>query len=141
MNIIIYIVIFVLFSVLFLWTWNNEKSFEKTPTKIAFIAVGILVLSFITLLIFNFSKREVIYPNENMVNQIRNMVLLIFVPINGFFTLPYIASWSSDIISGKDEKSKRKLIILGIVFIIAIIFEVNYLKSFQNGIIQILNSK
>ena len=141
MNIVIYIVIFVLFAVLFLWTWNNEKGFENTSTKIVFIIIGFLLLSFITLVIFNFSKKEMVYPNEDMVSQVRNMVLLIFIPINGFFTLPHIASLFTDIISGGDETSKRKLIILGIVFIIVIVFEVNYLKSFQNGIIQILNSK
>ena len=38
-------------------------------------------------------------------------------------------------------KNKKKIIILGIIFIVATIIEINYMKNFQKGIIQILNNK
>ena len=139
MGIVIYFIIFVLFSVLILWTWNNAKEFKEIGTKIAFIIIGIIILGILTMILFNLSKRGVNYPNEEIVKEVRKMALLVFIPINGFISLPHIASLKSQVID--DKKTKIKIAILVIVFIIAMIIETKYLKNFQNGIIAILNSK
>ena len=142
MIIIIYIAIILLFTVLLLWTWNNVKEFENIGQKIGYVAIGLIVLAVITLILFNVSKVGVQYPNEEIIGQIRKMALFVFIPINGLLSLPHIARIYTNLQDGTDEKQvKRKIIILGIVIIIAIIVEISYLKSFQNGIIQILNSK
>ena len=142
MIIIIYIAIILLFTLLLFWTWNNVKDFENIVQKISFIVIGLIAITIITLIIFTISKTGVQYPNEEMVGQIRKMALLVFVPINGLISLPHIARIYINIQDGtEEEKTKRKMIILGIVIIVAIIVETVYLKSFQNGIIQILNSK
>ena len=142
MIIIIYIAIILLFTLLLFWTWNNVKDFENIVQKISFIVIGLIAITIITLIIFTISKTGVQYPNEEMVGQIRKMALLVFIPINGLISLPHIARIYVNIQDGaEEEKTKRKIIILGIVIIVAIIVETVYLKSFQNGIIQILNSK
>ena len=142
MIIIIYIAIILLFTVLLLWTWNNVKEFENIGQKIGYVAIGLIALAVITLILFNVSKVGVQYPNEEIIGQIRKMALFVFIPINGLLSLPHIARIYTNLQDGTDEKQvKRKIIILGIVIIIAIIVEISYLKSFQNGIIQILNSK
>lgn len=143
MKIVIYLIIIVLFTVLLFWTWNNSKDFKETNSKIKFIIIGIIILSILTLLLFNISKIGINYPNKEIMKEIRNISLLLFVPINGFFTLPHLASISSEINLGTkdEEKIKRKIIILGVVFLIGTVIEIIYLKDFQNGIIQILNSK
>ena len=138
MGLVIYIIICVLFTVLILWTWNNTKDFDKTSSKVSFIIIGIIILTVITLVIFNFSKVNVTYPNEEMIKEVRNIVLLVFVPVNGFISLPHIASIRC---IEDDEKMKRRIIILGIVFIVVMILETIYLKDFQNGIMQILKAK
>ena len=71
------------------------------------------------------------------------MSLLLFMPINGFLSLPHIASIKTAISLGKenDEKIKKKIIILGIILVVGIVIETVYLKDFQNGIIQIVNTK
>lgn len=142
MIIVIYFVIIVLFAVLLLWTWNNTKEFDDSFQRIAFIIIGLIILSIISLILFNISKTGINYPNKEMIKEVRKMILLLFIPINGFLSLPHIASLKSEIMSGtnEDEKIKRKIIILSIIIIVATIIEVTYLKQLQNGIIDILNS-
>ena len=137
----IYIIIVVLFTVLLFWTWNNEKNFEKSSDKIIFMIIGLGILSIVTLIIFNISKSGIEYPNIDILKEVRKIALLIFIPINGYLSLPHIAGIKFEIDDGEnDKKIKRKIIILSIVIIIAIIFEIIYLKDFQNGIINILNA-
>lgn len=143
MNVLIYLIIAVLFAVLIFWTWNNTKEFEETSERIIFIVVGIAIIAIITLVYFAISKIGITYPKSEMVGQVRKMVVLLFTPINGFLSLPHIASLKMKIKlkTEDDAKLKKKIIILGIIFIIATIVEINYMKDFQNGIIQILNRK
>lgn len=141
MNVIIYIVIAVLFGVLIAWTWNNSKSFQTNNKKITFILVGLAILFIITFIIFSISRIGISYPNNEIMKQVRKIAILIFMPVNGFLSLPHIANIKAEVEKGnyEQEKLKRKIIIFGIVWLILIIFEIIYLKDFQNGIIQILN--
>ena len=142
MNIMIYIIIFVLFAVLLIWTWKSENDFENKSSKIIFLIIGIIILSFITLIIFNISKIGIQYPNNDILREVRKMALLIFIPVNGYLSLPHFASIKSEISEGiDDKKTKRKILILFAVLVIWAILEIKYLKEFQNGIIQILSSK
>ena len=143
MNILIYFIIAVLFVVLIFWTWNNTKDFEETSRRVIFIVVGIIVTSIVTLIYFAISKVGITYPKVEMVKQVRKMVVLLFTPINGFLSLPHIASLKMKIkLKIEDEsKLKKKIIILGIVLVVATIIEISYMKDFQRGIIQMLNSK
>lgn len=143
MNILIYLIIVVLFIVLILWTWNNTKEFEQTSERIIFITIGTGIIAIVTLIYFAISKIGITYPKAEMVKQVRKMAILIFTPINGFLSLPHIASLKMKIKmkTEENEKIKKKIIILGIIFIVATIIEINYMKNFQKGIIQILNNK
>ena len=97
----------------------------------------------VTFILFNLSKIGIDYPNEDIMKEIRKIALLLFIPINGFLTLPHIASIKTEIQLGakEEEKIKRKIILIAIVWILAIIIETIYLKDFQKGIIQIINTK
>lgn len=143
MKIIMYLMIIVLFVVLLFWTWNNSKDFQENKAKIKFILIGLILLSMVTFILFNLSKIGIDYPNEDIMKEIRKIALLLFIPINGFLTLPHIASIKTEIQLGakEEEKIKRKIILIAIVWIIAIIIETIYLKDFQKGIIQIINTK
>lgn len=143
MNVLIYFIIAVLFAVLIFWTWNNTKDFEETSKRIIFIVVGIIIVAIVTLIYFTISKVGITYPKTEMVNQVRKMVVLLFTPINGYLSLPHIASLKMKIKLKTEENSKlkKKIIILGIVLVVATIIEISYMKDFQNGIIQMLNSK
>ena len=139
----IYFIIIILFIVLFLWIWNNTKDFDDNLKKIKFIIIGIIALFIITFIIFNISKIGITYPNKEILKQVRRIAVLLSVPVNGYLSLPHIAKIISDIKSNSidDEKSKKRIIILATIIIVAIIFEVFYLKDFQKGIIQnLMNS-
>ncbi len=142
MVIMIYLIIIILYAVLLFWTWNNVKQFENIAQKIGYIGIGLIILFAITWILFSIAKSGVDYPSVEIMKEVRKMALLIFVPINGFLSLPHFASIVQEITTGtSDEKTRRRATILGIVIVIAIIIEIAYMKSFQNGIIEILNSK
>lgn len=143
MSAIIYIIIIILFLVYLSWTWKSTKSFEGTFTRISYIFIGTLFITLVTYIIFLISKNGISYPHPEMIGKIRNIILLTFVPINGFITLPQIAT-SIGKIKNDDitaEQLKKKLIIFIIVIIITVIFEGSYFKNIQNGILQVIKLK
>ena len=108
-----YLIIFILIVFYIIWTWNSTKEFETQFMRISYIAVGTLFITLITLLVFQISKIGVIYPKEEMIGQVRTLVLLIFAPINGFIVLTQsanlIAQIKGSIISKKETEKKIKI--------------------------------
>lgn len=143
MSTLIYGIIIILFAVYLFWTWNNTKCFEGNFTRISYIVVGTIFITLATYIIFLISKSGIDYPNKDMIGKIRNIILLVFVPINGFLTLPQIANTIRKI---KDEeitakKLKRNITIFVICLIIIVILECNYFGNIQNRIIQLVRLK
>lgn len=143
MNLLIYLVIILLFVVLVFWSWNNTKEYKNVKERVKFITIGIVGLIIVTTIIFYISKIGIKYPNKEIENQVRKIVILIFVPINGFLSLPHIASIKAKMQEKmvEEEKIKKRIILLVIIFIVSIVIEINYIKGFQSGIIQMLNNK
>ena len=139
----IYFIIFLLFVVYIVWTWNSTKEFEDQKIRIAYLIVGTLFIAMVTLIIFLVSKIGVNYPKKEMVGQVQKIVLLVFTPINGFVVLTQFSSVFQQIRSGmvSKEKMDKKIKTLLIVFTILIIIECIYFKNVQYGIIKIINSK
>ena len=143
MSTTIYLTILILFLVYILWTWNSTKSFEGSFIRISYIAIGTLFITFVTYIIFLISKNRVQYPNEQLEGIIRNIILLTFIPVNGFITLPQIGNIISKIKNDSinKEKIKIKIITFFITIIIIIIFECHYFGGMQSKIIEIINSR
>ncbi|MBP3830982.1 MAG: hypothetical protein ILA02_01180 [Clostridia bacterium] len=139
----IYFIVFLLFVVYIVWTWNSTKEFEDQKIRIAYLIVGTLFIAMVTLIIFLVSKIGVNYPKKEMVGQVQKIVLLVFTPINGFVVLTQFSSVFQQIRSGmvSKEKMDKKIKTLLIVFTILIIIECIYFKNVQYGIIKIINSK
>jgi len=139
----IYFIVFLLFVVYIVWTWNSTKEFEDQKIRIAYLIVGTLFIAMVTLIIFLVSKIGVNYPKKEMVGQVQKIVLLVFTPINGFLVLTQFSSVFQQIRSGmvSKEKMNKKIKTLLIVFTILIIIECIYFKNVQYGIIKIINSK
>ena len=140
---LIYFIVFLLFVVYIVWTWNSTKEFEDQKIRIAYLIVGTLFIAMVTLIIFLVSKIGVNYPKKEMVGQVQKIVLLVFTPINGFIVLTQFSSVFQQIRSGmvSKEKMDKKIKTLLIVFTILIIIECIYFKNVQYGIIKIINSK
>ena len=139
----IYFIVFLLFVVYIVWTWNSTKEFEDQKIRIAYLIVGTLFIAMVTLIIFLVSKIGVNYPKKEMVGQVQKIVLLVFTPINGFLVLTQFSSVFQQIRSGmvSKEKMNKKIKTLLIVFTILIIIECIYFKNVKYGIIKIINSK
>ena len=140
---LIYFIVFLLFVVYIVWTWNSTKEFEDQKIRIAYLLVGTLFIAMVTLIIFVVSKIGVNYPKKEMIGQVQKIVLLVFNPINGFVILTQFSSVFQQIRSGMVSKDKmdKKIKRLLIIFAILIIIECIYFKNVQYGIIKIINSK
>lgn len=139
----IYFIVFLLFVVYIVWTWNSTKEFEDQKIRIAYLIVGTLFIAMVTLIIFLVSKIGVNYPKKEMVGQVQKIVLLVFTPINGFVVLTQFSSVFQQIRSGmvSKEKMDKKIKRLVIIFIVLIVFETIYFKNIQNGMIRIIQNK
>ena len=140
---LIYFIVFMLFVVYIVWTWNSTKEFEDLKIRIAYLLVGTLFIAMVTLIIFLVSKIGVNYPKKEMVGQVQKIVLLVFTPINGFVVLTQFSSVFQQIRSGmvSKEKMDKKIKRLVIIFIVLIVFETIYFKNIQNGMIRIIQNK
>lgn len=138
MIIIISIITIILFAVLGVYTWQKLGNIEK-KTKIIYIVVGLLIVAFITLILFNISSANIEYEKIEMKNDIRKMLVLIFTPVNALFLMPSFAKILNEIKNDEIEKEKLKFRILKIliIFVIVLIIEYNYLVNTQIGIMEI----
>lgn len=136
----IIIIIIILFLVLIGWTWNNLEDIEK-PKKVGYIIISILITYIITLIIFNVSKSEIEYQNQNMVTSVQNILVAVFTAVNGFIVVQYFAKIVGQMYMNQIEKNTViiKVVILLIIFIACIIFECGYMKDIQIGIINVYN--
>ena len=139
----IYFIIFILFTTYIVFTWRSTKEFENIRTRFSYIFVGTLFITLLTFIIFLISKIGVQYPREEMVGEIRKIILLVFVPINGFIVLTQFAGIVTSAKSGTASKEdmKRKIKIFIIICISLIIVECIYFKSIQTGMIDMIEKR
>lgn len=133
----IYFFIFIVIMIYIIAIWNSTKEFFSLVTRFSYIIIGTISISLLTLLIFLFSKIGLNYPKKEMIGDIRKIILLIFIPINGFIVLIQTANIFTRVQNGnisKEELSKR-IRTLVIIFIALILIEIFYFKHIQKGII------
>ncbi len=140
--VIIGIIIIVLFAVLIGWTLNNLYNVTNVKAKIIFIIISTLLILLITFILFNISKSSIQYPNESMVKDVRNILVLTFAPVNGIVIIPFIAKQISRVKENsiEEDELKKKIILMSIIFILILILECMYLKNIQIGILKILEN-
>ena len=138
-----YFIIFILFVFFVVFAWNSTKDFETPVMRLSYIGVGTLFITVLTLIIFQFSRIGINYPKEEMIGEVRKIILLVFIPINGLIILTQSANiisiLKSEIITKKNKEKRLK--IYAIIFLIMIILECVYFKNIQNGMINFINSR
>ena len=139
---IIIIATILMFIINVIWIWHNLGNIEK-PRKIIFIIVGLLIVYLITLLLYNISSGDVIYPSEDIQGTVKNSLLSVFTGLNSLIFLPFIANLFDKILEEEIEKdqAKKRIIIILIIFIVCIFIEKGYLRNTQEGIINIYNNE
>ena len=138
---LVIILIFILYSVVIGWTWNNLGDIAKIK-KILIIAGEMLSISIITLIVYSISKNGIEYTNKDVENSVRTLIVALFTGLNSLIVLPFL---NKQIIKLKEKevdekKVVKKLAILLLVFIICIIFECGYMKDTQKGILHVQKS-
>ena len=138
-----YFIIGIIIVFYIVWLWSSTKGFENVTVRVSYMFIGTLFLTILCLIIFQISKIGVTYPKNEMIGQDRKIVLLIFVPLNGFVILTQCAAIMIQIKSGMVAKEKidKKLITLAIIFTIMIVIQFFYYKKIQYGIIDIINNR
>ena len=134
----IIMVAIIIYFVLIAWTWQSLGFIEKTK-KVGIILIGIFVMYLIALIVFQMAKGNINYPNANIQNSVKNMLVAIFTGINGLIVMPQIAKMLDKVSEDEIEKEQlvKRIIILTIIFVICLIFESGYMKNTQEGILKI----
>ncbi len=137
---VIMIVAILIFIISIVWVWHNLGNIER-PRKIAFIIIGLVIIYLITLIIYNFSNPDIIYPSEEIEKYVSNVLIMIFTGLNSLILLPFVANLFDKMLEEEIEKDqvKKRLIIILVIFVICIFIEKGYLKDTQEGIINIYN--
>ena len=143
MIILIAAITIILYIILISFTLHNLSLVENNKVKVIYIIIGLLVMLICTFIAYIISSRGIEYSDTELIKKIRNMLLLVFIPVNGLIIMPYLANLLSKIGSNQitQEKFKKRIIILGVIFIIVLAFESSYFKSTQLGIINMIINK
>lgn len=133
------ILLIIIYLVVIGWTWNSLIDMKKTK-KILVILVGLLIVYLITNIVFNISKSGIEYQSQEIEKSIRNVVIILFTGLNSI-VLPFIGRNIKRQEDGEIDSNRllKRLIVIGIIFLICIFFECGYMKDTQLGILNIYN--
>lgn len=140
MIILIATITIILYILLISSTMHSLKLVESTKVKIGFIVTGFILMLVSIWVTFYISISGLNYENAQIVGRVRNLLVAVFVPVNGLIVMPYLAKMLSKIGSNEltQEKFKKRLIILAIIYFAILIFECSYFKSTQIGILEMI---
>ena len=137
------IVIFniILYILLLIWTYKNMYSLEL-KTKVIYTFAILIVIYIVTKILYNIGGNPIGKELGNAAVTFNRIMLIIFIGINGLITMPHIASALSKYNDKQiDEKGlKKRIVIIGIIFIVFLIFEFNYIKNMQANMLEIINN-
>ena len=139
---VINLITLIFLLVLLKWLWHNLGEVEKEK-KIIFIIAGTTIMFLYTLLIYNISKKGIQYETEEVMNYIKTPLLFLFGVVNGIIILPYVFKKIEKIYNDDIEKKEfhRAIAIVLIIICFLSIFETNYLKTTQQGILNMYKTK
>ena len=136
---VIILIIAVIFIVLIAWLWHSLGDIDK-KLKMPVLVAGLIVVWFLTFIIYSISKMQINYESQEVMKTIRGIFVLIFTIINGYILLPYIFKTLDKIDNEEIEKDDviKRIVIIAIIFIIVAIIETKYLASVQNGTLDMI---
>ena len=101
-----------------------------------YIAISIAIMYIIISIVYWLSG---IGMNKEIHEASKNFVIYLFVPINMFLTVPYLAVQYMKLLANeiKREKFAKKVEIVAIIFVVVLAIEFFYFRSIQNNIAEI----
>lgn len=133
---IISIISIIIYLIATLTIWTNIYEFEKEK-KIKFIISGIAIIFIITWIIVLISSGG-IQVQSSYLKIAKTTSLLIFAPINTILAVPYLGNMLNKYKQKRlDEQNlKKRLLAWGIVLLVIVIFEINYINTFEIGLLR-----
>ncbi len=126
----------IIYMVAILMIATNTYEFEKEK-KLKLIGIGLITIFIITWIIVLISSSSIQVGNAQYLNMAKMTSVLIFAPINTIFALPYLGNVMNRYKQKRlgNEQIKKRCLILGVVLFIIFIIEINYIKSFELGLL------
>ncbi len=138
---IIYLTILIIYVVLILWSLNN---LGKMPIakKIIYILVNLLIVFIFTNISYIISKQNIQYESQEIMNNIKTVLLLLFTGINGIIIIPISCKQISELQEENIDKTKftKRIILIFVVLLIIAYLECGYMETTQKGILQIMTN-
>ncbi len=138
---IIYLTILIIYIVLTLWSLN---SLERMPIakKIIYILANLLIIFIITNISYITSKENIQYESQEIMNNIKTVLLLLFTGINGIITIPITCKQITKLQEENIDKVQfiKRIIIIFVVLLIIVYLECGYMETTQKGILQIMTN-
>lgn len=133
---IISIISIIIYLIATLTIWTNIYEFEKEK-KIKFIISGIAIIFIITWIIVLISSGG-IQVESSYLKIAKTTSLLIFAPINTILAVPYLGNMLNKYKQNRinEQKLKKRLLAWGIVLLVIVIFEINYINTFEIGLLR-----
>lgn len=115
---------------------TNIYEFQKEQKR-NFIIIGVFAILIFTWMIVAFSSNGIQVSEGNFLKTAKMVSILLFAPINTIFVLPYLGNvlnkYKQERI--KEEQVRKRLLILAVALLLVIIIEVNYIKTFEIGLL------
>ena len=115
---------------------TNIYEFQKAQKR-NFIIIGVFAILIFTWMIVAFSSNGIQVSEGNFLKTAKMVSILLFAPINTIFVLPYLGNvlnkYKQERI--KEEQVRKRLLILAVALLLVIIVEVNYIKTFEIGLL------
>ena len=138
---IIYLTILIIYVVLILWSLNN---LGKMPIakKIIYILVNLLIVFIFTNISYIISKQNIQYESQEIMNNIKTVLLLLFTGINGIIIILISCKQISELQEENIDKTKftKRIILIFVVLLIIAYLECGYMETTQKGILQIMTN-
>lgn len=134
---LIFLISIVIYVIAGIMIYHNAYNLEQNK-KIILIICGFIINFIITVIIANMGMSGINTYNLNYSLIIKITPILIFAPINAIISTPYIANILNKYKVKRLNSSqlKTRIIILIIILILIAIFEISYIKEFEIGILQ-----
>ncbi len=133
---IIAIISIAIYLIAILMVSTNIYEFQKEQ-KLNFIIIGVFAILILTWIIVAFSSNSIQVSEEKFLKTAKMVSILLFAPINTIFILPYLGNvlnkYKQERI--KEEQVRKRLLILAFALLLVIIVEVNYIKTFEIGLL------
>lgn len=138
---IIHLTILIIYVVLILWSLNN---LGKMPIakKIIYILVNLLIVFIFTNISYIISKQNIQYESQEIMNNIKTVLLLLFTGINSIITIPISCKQISELQEENIDKTRftKRIILIFVVLLIIAYLECGYMETTQKGILQIMTN-